>query len=347
VASGAVLAYLLWRVFAPFLAPIAWAAVLAILLMPAYRRLRFRLRRPNLAALVATFLTILLVVLPGVLVGVALVRQGMKLYATASQFVSTHRVASAADVFRIPVFHRTIGRISEIVPVSSADIQVWMQTGLKAAAGRAAEFASSLAIGFLGMVASFFIMIFTLFFFFRDGEDLGRRVAAAVPLEPGKTALLTARLGSVLHAVMLGTILTAILQGALGAIGFAVFGLPSPVVFGAVMAVLSLLPVGGTALVWVPAAAILAAQGAWGRGVGLFVWGVVIVGLADNWFKPMIISGRSEMNTLPVFFGVMGGLAAFGFLGLFVGPLVVSLGIAVLDTAAAAGKAAAPAARSG
>jgi predicted PurR-regulated permease PerM len=351
VASGALLAYLLWRVFAPFLAPIAWAAVLAILLSPAYRRLRFRVRRPNLAALVATFLTILLVVLPGVLVGAALVQQGMRLYATASQFVSTHRLASAADLFRIPFFQRSIGRISEIVPVSSADIQVWLQTGLKGAAGRAAEFASSLAIGFLGMVASFFIMIFTLFFFFRDGEDLWRRLASALPLERERTAELTARLGSVLHAVMLGTILTAILQGALGAIGFAVFGLPSPVVFGAIMAVLSLLPVGGTALVWIPAAAILAAQGAWGRGIGLFVWGLLIVGLADNWFKPMIISGHSEMNTLPVFFGVMGGLAAFGFLGLFVGPLVVSLGIAVLDTAAAeggaAGKPAAPLAGSG
>jgi predicted PurR-regulated permease PerM len=138
---------------------------------------------------------------------------------------------------------------------------------------------------------------------------------------------------------MLGTILTAILQGALGAIGFAIFGLPSPIVFGAIMAVLSLLPVGGTAFVWLPAAVVLVAQGAWGRGIGLFVWGLVIVGLADNWFKPMIISGHSEMNTLPVFFGVMGGLAAFGFLGLFVGPMVVSLGIAVLETASTGGTA--------
>jgi predicted PurR-regulated permease PerM len=108
------------------------------------------------------------------------------------------------------------------------------------------------------------------------------------------------------------------------------------VVFGAIMACLSLLPVGGTALVWLPAGLLLLAGGAVGRGLGLLVWGTVIVGLADNWFKPMIISGHSEMNTLPVFFGVMGGLAAFGFLGLFVGPIVVALGIAVWDTAAGA-----------
>jgi len=337
VAAGALLAYLLWRIFAPFLAPIAWAAVLTILLMPGYRRLKARVRRPNLAALIATFLTILLVVLPAVLVGAALLRQAVRLYAIASLFVQTHRVASAADLFRIPLLRSTIERISEIVPVSSADIQLWLQSGLKTAAGRGAELASSVAIGLLGMLASFFIMIFTLFFFFRDGDELWRRLMAAVPVEGEDKARLTARLASVLHAVMLGTILTAILQGALGAIGFAVFGLPSPVVFGAIMAVLSLLPIGGTAFVWLPAALVLIAQGAWGRGLGLAAWGLLIVGLADNWFKPMIISGHSEMNTLPVFFGVMGGLAAFGFLGLFVGPMVVSLGIAMLDTASAGG----------
>jgi predicted PurR-regulated permease PerM len=106
-------------------------------------------------------------------------------------------------------------------------------------------------------------------------------------------------------------------------------------VFGAIMAFLSLLPVGGTAIVWVPAGLILLAQGHVGKGIAILAWGSLIVGLADNWFKPMIISGRSEMNTLPVFFGVMGGLAAFGFLGLFLGPIVVALGIAVWDTAAA------------
>jgi predicted PurR-regulated permease PerM len=339
VAAGALLAYLLWRVFAPFLSPIAWAAVLAILLMPGYRRLRTRIRHPNLAALIATFLTILLVVLPAGLVGAALLQQAARLYAIASLFVQTHRVASAADVFQIPIFRHSLERISAIVPVSSADIQVWMQSGLKSVASRGAELASNIAISLLEILASFFIMIFTLFFFFRDGEELWGRLMEAVPAEREDKARLTTRLGSVLHAVMLGTILTAILQGALGAIGFAIFGLPSPIVFGAIMAVLSLLPVGGTSLVWLPAAVVLAAQGSWGRGLGLFFWGLVIVAMADNWFKPMIISGHSEMNTLPVFFGVMGGLAAFGFLGLFVGPMVVSLGIAVLETAAAGGTA--------
>ncbi|HET7451454.1 MAG TPA: AI-2E family transporter [Thermoanaerobaculia bacterium] len=336
VAAGALLAYLLWRVFAPFIEPIAWAAVLAILLMPAYRRLHGRLaRRPNVAAFVATVLTILLVVVPGVLLAIALFRQGSRLYALAADWIRAHQLRSAADLFRIPALERAAARISGWFPVTSADLQAWLESGLKNVATRAAGMASGLAFGLLGMVVSFLIMIFTLFFFFRDGDALWAHFLAALPTDPAKTRQLVHRIDSILHAILLGTLLTALLQGVLGAIGFALFGLPSPVVFGAIMACLSLLPVGGTGLVWVPAGIVLLAGGAVGRGLGLLVWGTVIVGLADNWFKPMIISGHSEMNTLPVFFGVMGGLAAFGFLGLFVGPIVVALGIAVWDTAAA------------
>jgi predicted PurR-regulated permease PerM len=343
IAAGAVLAYLLWRVFEPFLAPIAWAAVLAILLMPLYRRARRRLRRPNLAALALTTFTIFVVVLPAVALAGALFRQGAHLSSLAGDWLNAHRVSSAGDVFRIPAIERIVARITDVVPVTSDDLRAWIESGLKTLASRAAAIAPNLAVGFLGLLASFFIMIFTLFFFFRDGDALWRHLLAAIPTEPGRTAELVHRLDAVLHAILLGTLLTALLQGVLGAVGFAIFGLPSPVVFGAIMAFLSLLPVGGTALVWVPAGVVLLAQGAVGRGLGILVWGTLIVGLADNWFKPMIISGRSEMNTLPVFFGVMGGLAAFGFLGLFLGPIVVALGIAVWDTAASSGDRAAPA----
>jgi predicted PurR-regulated permease PerM len=334
IAAGALLAYLLWRIFEPFLAPIAWAAVLAILLMPLYRRTERRLRRPNLAALIVTTATILLVVLPGGLLAAALFRQGAHLYALAGDWLNAHRVSSPGDVLRLPSVERALARIAGAVPVTTGDLRAWIETGLKTLAARMASVASGLAVGFLGVLASFFIMIFTLFFFFRDGQALWRHLIAAIPTEPARTAELVTRLDAVLHAILLGTLLTALLQGILGAVGFAIFGLPSPVVFGAIMAFLSLLPVGGTALVWAPAGIILLAQGAVGRGIGILVWGALIVGLADNWFKPMIISGHSEMNTLPVFFGVMGGLAAFGFLGLFLGPIAVALGIAVWDTAA-------------
>jgi predicted PurR-regulated permease PerM len=326
--------FLLWKIFAPFLAPIAWAAVLAILLAPAHRRLRGRIRHPDAAALLATGGTVAVVVLPAVFVALALVEQAARLYAFASSFFSTRGVGQLSDLMRIPLLEGWIRRITAWMPVTQADVERWILATLKSAGSWLAGFVPAAALGFLGFLVSFAIMVFTLFFFFRDGASIWGGVVRAVPLARERTAALVARLDSVLHAVLVGTLLTAFVQGALGGVGFAIFGLPSPVVFGAMMFVLALLPVGGTALVWLPAAVVLAAQGSWGRGIGLLLWGALIVGLFDNWFKPLLISGRSRMNTLPVFFGVTGGLAAFGFIGVVVGPLVVALGLTLWETIA-------------
>jgi predicted PurR-regulated permease PerM len=335
VVVGALLAYLLWRILSPFLEPILWAAVLALILGPGHRWLVRRVKNQNLAALLATILALLLVVVPAVLITLALISQGAHLYSLASSYLARHQVASVSDLVEMPAIRRLADRIATILPLTAEDLRGWAQTNLRTIAGRVGGFVSQLAVGVLGFLASFLIMLFTLFFLFRDGPGLWHKLVAAIPLERSRTSFLVHRLDSVLQAVLVGTLLTALLQGVLGGIGFAIFGLPSPVVFGAMMAVLSLLPVGGTAFVWLPAAVALLAQGSPVRGIGLAAWGLLIVGLADNWFKPMIISGRSDLNTLPVFFGVLGGLAAFGFVGLFLGPLVVALGITAWETVTA------------
>jgi predicted PurR-regulated permease PerM len=141
---------------------------------------------------------------------------------------------------------------------------------------------------------------------------------------------LTAQLGAVTRAVVFGTLLTGLLQGALVGVGFAIVHLPSPVVFAVVAALLSLLPVGGTALVWIPAALFLLTQGRYGAALFLTLWGALLVGLMDNLLKPLLISGRAEVPTLAVFIGVVGGLSAFGPIGLFLGPVLLAMTIALL-----------------
>jgi predicted PurR-regulated permease PerM len=330
-AAGAVLAYLLWKVFSPFWEPIAWAAIVAAVLHPGYRRLRRGVKRPNVAALLSTLLSLLLVVVPAVLLAVALLVQGARLHRMTTEYLTQHQVTSAADLMATPLLKGMTAKIVSRIPVSAAQVQQWILDGMKRVAGAATDVLSSAALGILSFLVSFFIMLFTLFFFFRDGEGLWRRLVDSVPLASARTGALVARLDAVFRAIVVGMLVTALVQGLLGGIGFAIFGLPSPVVFGALMFVLSLLPVGGTALVWLPAAIILMSQGAWGRGLGLAAWGALIVGLADNWLKPMIISGRSSMNTLPVFLGVMGGIAAFGFIGVFLGPLVIALALGLWE----------------
>ena len=138
------------------------------------------------------------------------------------------------------------------------------------------------------------------------------------------------RMGEVTRAVVFGTLATSVIQGVSVAIGFALVGLPSPIVFGVLAGVLSVLPIGGTAFVWGPGAAWLLANGHAGEGTFLLVWGALVVGVADNLIRPLLISGRSEVPTLAVFVGVLGGLAAFGMVGMFLGPLVISLVVALV-----------------
>jgi predicted PurR-regulated permease PerM len=134
----------------------------------------------------------------------------------------------------------------------------------------------------------------------------------------------------VTHAVVLGTLLTAVAQGVLMGVGFAIVGLPSPVVFGVLTAIASLVPFVGTALVWAPAVVVLFAQDRLGAALFLVIWSVVLVGMADNILRPLVVSGRARISTLPVFLGLMGGLSAFGAIGMVLGPVIVALVIALL-----------------
>jgi predicted PurR-regulated permease PerM len=168
-----------------------------------------------------------------------------------------------------------------------------------------------------------------LFFVLRDGPALARRLVPMLPIEKTRRARLWQHLADVTRAVFLGIGITAIVQGTLVGIGFWIAGLPSPLVFGVIAALVALIPMVGAALVWAPAAIVLALRGDYGHAIFLAAWGAAFVGMADNFLRPLLISGRAEVPTLAVFIGVMGGLAAFGFIGLFIGPIVLGLLVAL------------------
>jgi predicted PurR-regulated permease PerM len=184
-------------------------------------------------------------------------------------------------------------------------------------------------MGALGTVANFVLMLFVLFFVLRDGPAVAQQVVQMLPIEDRRRARLWQHLADVTRAVFLGIGLTALVQGILVGVGFWIAGLPSPLVFGVIAVLVALIPMVGSALVWVPGALFLAANGDYGYATFLAVWGAVVVGMVDNFLRPMLISGRADVPTLAVFVGVMGGLAAFGFIGLFVGPIVLGLLVAL------------------
>jgi len=174
--------------------------------------------------------------------------------------------------------------------------------------------------------------LFLLFFFLNDGEVMISRARKLIPLGEAHKERLFKRLSDITRAIVFGTSLTALLQGIVLGIGFSIAGLPSPVVFGVVGALIAMLPLGGTAIVWVPAVAWLFFDGRWGYGVFMVVWGLILSAL-DNFLKPMLISGRAPISTMVVFVGVLGGISAFGAIGIVLGPIVLSLVLALIEFA--------------
>jgi predicted PurR-regulated permease PerM len=217
--------------------------------------------------------------------------------------------------------------IQDRIPVTTEQIQKGLVDGLTSAVQFLLTRGRSVFIGALGAVVSLFLTLFLVYFFFRDGDDFMRRTIRLIPVEEARKRRLVEHVSSVTRAVVLGSLVTALAQGACIGLGFWISGLPSPVVFGVLAAVCALLPIGGTAFVWVPGALLLGAEGRWGWAIFLAVWGALIVGSADNVLRPMLISGRAQISTLPVFFGVLGGLGAFGMIGMFLGPVVVALAL--------------------
>ena len=184
-------------------------------------------------------------------------------------------------------------------------------------------------LGAIGTLVSFMLTLFVLFFVLRDGPRFASAVVRMLPIEPALRGKLSRHLIDVTRAVFMGIGLTALVQGTLLGIGFAIAGLPSPLVFGVLGVLFALVPVVGTAVVWIPATLWLLIQGEPGYALFMAGWGVIVVGGVDNFLRPMLISGRVEVPTLAVFIGVMGGLSAFGFIGLFLGPIVLGLLVAL------------------
>ncbi|MBC8646937.1 MAG: AI-2E family transporter [Thermoanaerobaculia bacterium] len=331
LAITVLLVYALFLIFRPFAGPIVWAALLAFLLFSWNKKLRRKVGgRPALAAMLMTLGVTLGIVIPMALIGVAFASQASDLVKRMGLLAERYRIAGPQDLLLLPPLRKAAQWMADRLPVTVDEIQRWIvqaaQTGLQYAVVNS----RFVFLGALGAFVGLSLMLFILFFFFRDGESMTRRGLALVPMSEERKRSLVLHLSQVTRAVVYGSLLTALAQGALVGIAFAITKLPSPVVFGVLAAVASLIPMIGTSLVLAPAAIVLAAQGRWGAVIFMAIWGVAVVGLADNFLRPMFISGRAEIATLPIFIGVLGGLTAFGPIGLFLGPLVIALALALL-----------------
>jgi len=329
LATLLVLGLLLYRILQPLFSPMVWSAFIAFILYPLHKWLTRRLGgRASLSAALLTVATVLMLLGPLTGLSAAFAAQVAQLLEFVQGYAA-EQTRNGSDPSQMPVLGTVLDWLQNTLGVTAAQIRDWLEQGGKAALQLAATMSGKLFIGALGRVLAFTLAMFMLFFFIRDGRQMLNVVRALVPLAPADRKRLFDHLASVTLAVVYGTGLTALVQGILVGIGFAIAGLPSPLVFGALAAIFALLPAAGTPLVWVPAVVVLAAQGRWIAAIFLLAWGVMVT-TVDNVLRPILVSGRADIGTLPVFVGVLGGVSAFGTVGMLLGPLLLALVFALI-----------------
>lgn len=324
------LGFLLYQILLPFFVPLAWALFIAFLIHPVNDWLVGKLGgRAGLSAALLTFATLLIIIGPLTALGAAFAAQVADLLRFAQRIATERGAEQLSDLATIPVVGTLLAWLHDYLGISLAQLQSWAIEGARTVLQSLASLGRAVFLGALGTVIGFVMMMFILFFAIRDGQHVLTNLRSLVPMTREHKAKLFNHLAEVTRAMVFGTGVTAIAQGGLVAVGFAIVGLPSPIVFGVLAALFALVPLAGTPVVWVPAVIVLAVQQRWLAAVFLLIWGGGVATI-DNVLRPILVSGRAQVGALTVFIGVLGGVAAFGPIGVFLGPLVLALVIALI-----------------
>lgn len=328
--TAVALGFAFYHIVQPFLGPLVWAIFLAFMLNPLHRRLTAVLRnRPHASAFLLTILTLIVFVGPLTALSAAFAAQVGELVQYVQATVADR--SNVLDISKVPWIQTGLAWLDTTFNIDTAQVRGWLSQGTQQGLQWLASFGGQVFVGAIGTVFGFVLMLFILFFMIRDGEEMLSTTRDLIPMSRAYKQRLFDHIASVTRAMVVGTGVTALIQGALVGIAFLIVDLPSPLVFGVVAAIVSLLPFGGTALVWVPAAIALASQGRWGATIFMVIWGAALVSVVDNVVRPMLVSRGAKVGTLTVFIGVLGGISAFGAIGLFLGPVVLALIIALIS----------------
>lgn len=312
----------------PFFGIILWAAIIAMLFAPVQRRLLPLLgRRRTPAALLTLALAVVILVLPLVLVAAAMASEAAQLYERL-QSGETNPVRALNILFdALPFWVRSL-----LDRFGLVDFAV-VQGRLTAALVQGTQFIGGRALGIgqntFEFVSGFFVTLYLAFFMLREGESLARAAQRALPLSPAHKHELQEKFTTVVRATVKGNLLVAVIQGALGGLAFWYLGLAGAVLWGVLMAFLSLLPAIGAALVWVPVAAYFFLAGEPGKCLALSAWGVLVIGLVDNLLRPVLVGRDTRMPDYVVLLTTLGGMVVFGIHGFVLGPTIAAMFIAV------------------
>ena len=308
----------------PFYGAVFWAVILGILFAPLQRRLQLKFGwQRNLTSLCTLSICLVIAILPVIIISTLLVQEGAALYKSIES--GELDIAGYVSQFKHslpPYFQHLLDRfgMGELNGLREKIVKSAM-TGRQVLATQAFSFGQ----GTFEFIVSFFIMLYLLFFFLRDGAELARKVRAAVPLQEQQKRRLQLKFNRVVRATVKGNLLVAITQGALGGLIFWFLDIPSALLWAVLMAFLSLLPAVGAGIVWAPVAAFFLFTGAIWQGVVLVLFGVFVIGLVDNVLRPILVGKDTKMPDYLILISTLGGLAIFGLNGFVIGPLIAAL----------------------
>lgn len=312
--------YLVWLLLSPFLPALVLSAIIATVCYPLYVRVKrlTRMKSSGLPSFITTILVFILVVGPIGLVGYLIFLEAASFYAG---------VAAGKSISIAPTLSMAQDLVDRFVPNANIDITLYAQQGAGwIASSMGKVFASTASL--IGLLVIAFI---GLYYLFKDGERLMKSLIRLSPLPDKADAKIIDRLARSVQSVLIGSLSIGLIQGTLTAIGFTIFGVPQAILWGMVAAIAALIPAVGTSLVFIPTVAFLVIAESYTSAIGVAVWGIIIVGLVDNFLGPYLMSRGSSMHPFLVLVSALGGLTVFGPVGFVLGPVIMSFMVALLE----------------
>ena len=326
LAVTALVAYLCLRILSPFVNVIAWSTVLAITFHPVHEALARRTGHKSLAALLTSALVVVAFLLPLLLMFTLALNQLLVLGQTLQK---TFTAGGAIDTSS-PWGQAYVWVMSR-VGLDGAGVAAWVQQHASDVAQLAAQYTLSLAASITGAIVSFIFIIFAMFLLFRDGDRIVERIPDFLPFDRRRSEAILLRIRDVIYGGVYGVVVIALLQGVLCGGMFGILGVPSAALWGMVTVLTSVMPIVGSAAVWIPGTIYLALNGQWISAVILAAWGALAISGVDNFLRPRLVGGRVGLSELAMFFALLGGLQVFGILGIVLGPVVFAIAASIVQ----------------
>jgi predicted PurR-regulated permease PerM len=319
----------------PYAGAVFWGVVLAILFAPLYRRLlRATGQRPNSAALIALLSIVVMVIFPLSLIGASLLKEAAGIYEMINSGQLNFGAYFQQIMHALPEWLITL--LERFGLTNLASLQDKLADGAAQVSQTVARHALNIGLNTFDFLVGLTVMLYLLFFLLRDGQALAARIRQAIPLSRKYKQRLFNNFTTVIRATVKGNILVAAAQGALGGLIFWFLGVEGALLWGVLMAFLSLLPAVGAAIVWAPVAVYFLVTGAIWQGIVLIAFGVFVIGLVDNILRPILVGKDTKMPDYVVLLSTLGGMALFGINGFVIGPVIAALFIAAWDLFASA-----------